>query len=896
MLEGVAGIGKTTLWAAGVVEARGRGLAVLEARPVEREARLSFAGVADLMRDVVEEVLPELPAPQRDALAVALLLERPEGAPPEPRAVAAALVSALRVLARVRGVVVAVDDIQWLDTPSVAALAFSLRRLRSEAVGFLLAQRRGTAADLLDLDRPPGSERVERVAVGPLSLAALQHLLRVRLAVNLPRPMLRRVHDTSRGNPLFALELARALTEAGRGFAAGEQLPVPEDVRALVRGRLAALPSTTQAALLIAALLPRPDVSRLQAVLGAGVRVALAPAQDADVMELHGDELRFAHPLFASGLLETVGATRRREAHAQLAAVARDAEERAQHLALATEVPDSAVAAQLDVAVRTVAARGAVTAAAELAEQARRLTPRDCVEEAGRRTVYAGWLCFVAGDGPRARRLLEQAADEAPPGPVRALALTRLARLLHYSVDRREAESVYRAALKAAGGDDAIRAEAHGGLAWCVLMRREDVRLAAHHARSAVELYEQAGDPVGLADALSAQAQAEFLQGGGLPSAAIERALTVGAEVDDLRASRRPAMHHALLLLCADELDAARARYREVHDWALRHGDESTVPWLLMRLAQLELLAGDWARAASYADEGLDLAVQARQPLLEVDLLCARALVAAHRGDVETARAAAADGGARADRLGAGIGARITPWALGLLELSLGDPAAAHRHLAPLQRATEAAGIVDPGEQRYLGDLMEALVALGRLDEADALADELERRGTRLARASAVALAARGRGRAAAARGDTQAALEALERALVGHRQARIPFETARTELAMGSVQRRVRHKRAARASLQSGLDTFERLGASLWAKRARDELDRLGGRPASSGGLTPTEQQVAAHVVNGLTNREVAAALFVTDRTVEYHLTHIYAKLGVRSRAELAARSHPQA
>jgi predicted ATPase len=193
MLEGVAGIGKTTLWARGVVEARERGLAVLEARPVEREARLSFAGVADLMRDVVEEVLPELPAPQRDALAVALLLERPEGALPESRAVAAALVSALRVLARVRGVVVAVDDVQWLDTPSAGALAFALRRLRSEAVGFLLAQRRGAAAGLLDLDRPPGSEMVERVSVGPLSLAALQHLLRVRLAVNLPRPALRRV-------------------------------------------------------------------------------------------------------------------------------------------------------------------------------------------------------------------------------------------------------------------------------------------------------------------------------------------------------------------------------------------------------------------------------------------------------------------------------------------------------------------------------------------------------------------------------------------------------------------------------------------------------------------------------------------------------------------------------
>ena len=592
--------------------------------------------------------------------------------------------------------------------------------------------------------------------------------------------------------------------------------------------------------------------------------------------------------------MEDTGAADRRTAHRRLAAVATDVEQRALHLALASTGPDAEVASQLEAAARAVAARGAPAAAAELAEHARRLTPQGLVEDACRRTVEAGWLCFVAGDSAEAAALLEQALARARSGSVRALASARLARVLHNAVDRRRAEPLYKAAIAAAGSDITIAAEAHEGLAWCVLMRREDLRLAAQQARRAVELYEQVSDAAGLAEALSAQAQTEFLLGGGLPSAAMRRALALGANTQHLRASRRPAMHEAMLLMCADRIDESRSRYLHVHDWALTHGDESTIPWLLMRLAQLELLSGDWSRASTYADEGHELARHTGQALLEADLLGVQALIAAHRGQADHARAICREAADRADRLGAGVGARIARWALGHLELSSGNAPAALRELDRLHTASRTAGVVDPGENRHIGDLIEALVRLDRCDEAENVADELNRQGHRLTRPGALAVARRGHGLVLLARGHTAIALETLHAALEAHSQAPLPFETARTRLVLGSAEIRARRRRAARLSLQAAAASFERLGAAVWADRARAELGRISGRMPSRDNLTPTEQRVAALVAQGRTNRDVASVLFVTERTVEYHLTHIYRKLRVRSRGELAARYRP--
>jgi predicted ATPase len=226
LLEGEAGIGKTTIWDAGLDAAAATTARVLSARAAQAEMPLAFTSVADLLGDVLDDLLPALPDPQRDALSVALLLSRPRGEPPDARAVATAFLASLRALAADRPVVVAVDDVQWLDPPSAATLAFALRRLRTEPVGFLLT-RRTPSPSPLGLDRPPAEITVTRQPVGPLSLAALQRLLRTRLGEVLPRPALRRVHDAAGGNPFFALELARALSGRWGELRPGAPLPVP---------------------------------------------------------------------------------------------------------------------------------------------------------------------------------------------------------------------------------------------------------------------------------------------------------------------------------------------------------------------------------------------------------------------------------------------------------------------------------------------------------------------------------------------------------------------------------------------------------------------------------------------------------------------------------------------
>jgi DNA-binding CsgD family transcriptional regulator len=890
LLEGEAGIGKTTLWEA-VIAAEGPRRRVLRARPGEDEMALSFAGLSDLLGGVLDETLPGLPAPQRHALEVALLLEPGGEHPPEHRAVAAGFLGALRALAVADRVLVAIDDVQWLDTPSAAALAFALRRLDGAAVDFLLTERLEAGAPrALGLDRPPSELKVERVRIEPLSLAALQRLLQIHLGAIFPRPMLRRIHGTSGGNPFFALQLGHAL-ERLEPPAPGEPLPVPDNLHALVERRLAGLPGETTEALLAAALLGQPTLARLEAAVGPHAEQALRPAVEAHVARIERGRVRFEHPLLASGLVEATDARTCRAVHGRLAKLADEPEERARHLALAAEGPDESVAATLAAAARAVAARGAPEAAAELAERARRLTPPNLVRQRGERAAAAGWHAWQAGDARRARGLLQEGAAACRNGPSRASVLDKLARLEVQIGDTRTVPDLCRAALREAGDDPRLQAALHEILAWALLLMREDVRAAAHHAGFAVELADRLDDSVQLSDALSVHAQSEFLLGGGLPSASMERALSLPWDDLSERATRNPHLHWSLLLQCADRLDEARVHLEVAHRHALARGDESALPWIKMRLSNLELQAGNWQSALAHADSGYADAVQTGQDAQAMTLLCARALVEAHMSRVGAARSAAGRGLAEAERFGDGIGARLARWALGHLSLSLGDVAEAERVLGALWRQSQAAGIVEPGENRYLGDHAEALVALGRLDDADVVAAELEQRGRQLDRPAVLAVAARCRGLVAFAQGELERALDELEDALVLHEQVTLPFQQARTLLALGNAQRRARQRRNARRTLEASRASFAQLGATLWELRAERELARISGRAPAPNGLTPSELRVANLVAEGRTNREVAAALVVTERTVETHLSHIYRKLGVRSRTELARR-----
>jgi DNA-binding CsgD family transcriptional regulator len=869
VLEGEAGIGKSTLWLAGVESARQRGLRVLESRPAEAERAIAHAGLGDLLEPALDDVLPRLAVPRRRALEVALALESTD-APVDPRTLAIAVRNALEVLAPV---VVAVDDVQWLDASSGGLLAFALRRLRDEDVRVLFARRLGEAMEAPELDDAlPG---VERLRVGPLSAGATQRLVQARLGTTFARPTLLRVHETSGGNPFYALELA------AHG-AVGDPLPVPEPLEGLVRARLEGLPDATREALVLAAALGRASPALLAA---AGVSEdALDAARDAGVIEVDG-VIRFTHPLLASVLYQGLSVAERRRAHRRLAEVVADPVDRARHLALATEQPDDAVAAALEDAAGQALARGAVTSAAELGEHALRLTPPDADDDRHRRTLAAARAHLAGGEVERARTLARDLVAAAPDGPRRADALLLLAAVEGSNMP--ESIALRREALEHAAGLPALEASIHQMLAMTVRMI-EGLAAGEEHARAAIELAERAGDDAVRAAALAALAVNRLNQGKADATRLAEQGYELAVASGDAAQLVEVSFCLAHVLFWSMRLDAARSLLERVYG-ELRDRDEQAAANAAWYLAMVELRAGRWPAAGDYAQRSRELrSLYGRDEAEHPTNVFPLALVIAHRGDLESARELAAHGHHVAEKQGAllaGLEA-IT----GLIDFWGGDPAAAVERFASAERTAAKSGWNDPCICWWRSERAEALLELGRVDDALEALGAFEAVATRLRRTWALAYASRCRGLAAATRGDVNDATLLLEQAVAQHGAAGDPFGRARTLLALGVVRRRERQKRAARDAIQAALAGFEELGAAGWAGKARAELGKISGRRRDEG-LTPAERRVAALVAEGRTNREVAAALFLGERTVESHLTKVYEKLGVRSRTELASK-----
>ena len=512
VLSGEAGIGKTVLWEAGVEEAERRFGRVLAHRSVESEASLSFAGLSDVLDGVVEEVAPSLLPPRRRALEVALLMTEPGAEAPDQRAIGLAVRDVLHLLAERRPVVVALDDSQWLDPSSGIVLRIALRRLRSERVG-LLASRRHAAETTagVELERSFPEERIGRVSLGPISLAALHSLLKQRLGLELTRPELVRVAQATAGNPFFALELGRELVRTGTRPEPGRPLRVPDSLSELLGGRLARLPAETVDVLLPAAAMAWPSIELIAAACGDDeILDTLDPAVREGVIVLDEEHVRFSHPMLASICTEQAPARKRRAVHRKLAALVTDPEERARHAALAAEAPDPTIASALDLAAGRAAARGATAAAAELLELAAGLTPASDGALSRRRRLSAADFHRLAGDSERATMLLEQLREEAPPGADRADVLLALA--LTFTADRPSAIALLNEALLDAQGDDSRAAR--------ILTYRAvfdlagvDVRAALDAARAALEKVERAGDEAGLAVAIARLGTGEMYAG-----------------------------------------------------------------------------------------------------------------------------------------------------------------------------------------------------------------------------------------------------------------------------------------------------------------------------------------------------------------------------------------------
>jgi DNA-binding CsgD family transcriptional regulator len=887
VLEGEAGMGKTTLWRAAVEHAEEAGLTVLQAEPVESETALSFAGVGDLLDPVLEVALEQLPAVQRRALSGALAIGDEEGPAVEPRALRVALLSVLRRLADERPVLIAIDDSQWLDFASSAGLAYGVRRFRTEPIGLLLSRRSGIESVLLnELLHSPVRDRFTRVHVGPLDMTALGRVVHEHLGASLPRPLLAEVHQASGGNPFYALEIVRMLRRSDVSIEAGQPLPVPESLHDLVRGRLLALPRESRDFLLAASAHAHPTIALTESASQVSREAGLAPALEARLVELEGDRIRFTHPLLAAGAYETGDPLTRHEIHVRLAELLEDPEARAWQLAASVSEPDEIVAGVIENAADHARRRGAPRPAALLLDCARQLTPASSNDDAVRRAVEAAFLHFEAGDSRRAEAQLHPLIASLEPGPARARALVVLARIRLYEAPA-EARGLFAQVVDEAGDDLETLAIAHEGVAASSIWVFEDLDQTIQHTGIALELAERLGDAALAGDVLMTRLSAETLLGMPTAPSVAERALALQESAADRRVLDQPLVSVAEYWIWTDSQESAVAALVELMRRAEELGDENARPWLLLLLSQAECMLGALDEALDHSRDAQEAAEQSGQVLFAGLGLAFECVVQAQRGRVAETRRSAED----ILEEGPDFLARLMGWAgLGHLELSLGRAQEAVEHFAPGLAFVRRERILEPGATRFVVDQVEALIELGRRDEAGELLDWYEGNAHRLERVSALANCLRCRGLLAAAEGRVDEAIALYGDALALHQLVELPLDRGRTLLALGTAQRRAKRRREARATLELALKTFEGIGAAIWADRATAELKRISGRAATPGALTPAEERVAALVAQGKTNKEVAAALFLSERTVEGHLSHIFGKLGVRHRSEIAS------
>ena len=878
VLRGEAGIGMSTLWLAGVDTALERSLRVLSARPAEAERGLSHAGLGDLLGDCAAEVLPQLSTPRRRALQAALLLDG-DGSPADHRALAVAVHDALVALAECSPIVIAVDDVQWLDASSADVLSFALRRLDREPVKVLLT-RRGDQISTLETALPGD---VERLSVGPLSMGALQGLVRERLGRTFPRPTMLRLHEVSGGNPFYALELARALDAVAAPLDPAQPLPVPESLEHLVGERLRALPAETRSALLVIAVIGAPP---LELVETTGISTeTLAAAVAADVLELANGEVRFVHPLLASGVIAGATETERRNAHRLVANAVEEPVARARHVATAFGSPDAETAATLEEAAGLARSRGTPSVAAELGEAAARFTPSDREDDRRRRVVSAAKDHLAAGSAERGLVLAHELLEHSQPGRERGEALALLGHV-DRMIDVSTAVDRFREALSEPDIPLETQLDLQVNLALSTRIT-DGLAVAEGHAREAYRVAERLGQDAPSASTLATLAIVRFNRGEPESFSLAERAVKLARRSGDAGAIDVATIAWGHCLVWSGRIDEARLVFEARLD-SVAGRDESAEADILWYLALVEERASRLALARAHADRSREIMSQyAGHDLDEPSVHVPLVRILACEGDDAPARELAERAYAYAQARGGMATGRAHLALLGILDHWAGEPALALERFEAFAEQHRAAGFSN-SVAIHLADHVEALLAVDRVADALALLDDWEAEARKLGHRWAIPEIVRCRGLVAANRGDVTTALGLLEEAVSLHEEVGDPFGRSRALLLLGVTRRRARQKRSAREAIEAAVVGFEEIGAAGWVEKARAELGSVGGRTREEG-LTPAEQRVAALVAEGRTNREVAAALFLGERTVETHLSHVYAKLGIRSRTELA-------
>ena len=880
-IEGEAGIGKSTLWSAATEQARARGFCVLSARAGEAESAMGYAAVADLLRDVESSIFVRLPNLQRVAVDRVLLRSVDEGADTDERAVAAAFLAIVEMLAADAPVLVAIDDLQWLDASSKAVVTFAARRIK-ERVGVLITERpepgRPTAMSWL---RVGAKNDIGRIRLGPLSLGGLHALVSGRLGRSLPRPTMVRIAEVSQGNPFYALELARAVDDPSP---TAEQ-ELPRTLADLVRSRIGDIDDDVRGVLLAAACVTDPTVDLLARAIGLTATetgVLLEVAESGGIVGIEGNRVRFAHPLLARGLYTDARPARRRKMHRALAQVEALPEVKARHLALATTSEDPATLEALDAAAEAARARGASAAAAELVDLAIGLggdTPL--------RRIHSSRYHFHAGNYGHARALLEPFIRAMEPGPLRASAVGLLAEMCMYRNSFAQAAEMLHGALKDADSDPALLAQTLILLSFARLNTAE-YGMSFDNASQAVKL----ADELDLL-ALSSQACAmwvmvNFVCGQGVDGPRLERALELEDRDADVPDPLDASTVNALVLAWTGRLDEARAQVSVVRNRCIERGEDGHPMFIDLHGTLIDVWRGDFTGAARTATDAMERAEQLGGDHAFVIADAIGAVVAAYAGREQEARTRARAAIERASRCGSPRLADQAIMSVGFLEVSLGNNADALTTLQPLMARFSTLPGIEIVNAAFLPDAIEAMIARGRLTDAEPMIEALEYHGRLLDRAWMLAMAARCRSMMLAAQGDVAAATRMAHQAMAAHHRLPMPFERARTQLLLGQLQRRQRQRDSATVTLTEALAAFEGMKTALWTDRARNELARIGVSAPQTTLLTPSEQRVAELAAAGLTNRDIGAAVFISPKTVEAKLARIYRKLNIHTRAEL--------
>lgn len=880
---GPAGIGKSTLLDA-VVAQLPPSTTVLASSPAREDARLPFVGLIDLFAPVPESCLDALPPEPAAALRAALLRGREPVGVQGLLAVRVAVLEVLRRLAAKGPVVLAVDDLQWLDEPSAEALAFALRRTGGLEVRMVAAER---VADGDQPQRlrccPPGTAEL---AVPPMTAEETAALLRSGGGAALPLPMLRAIQRTAAGNPLYAVELARAALRDG---VADGPLPVPPRLRALLLDRVRTLPQPARRTLLVASAAARPTITLLRTAGIADPQEDLAESERLGVAGADTDGVvRFSHPLLRAAVYADACGNDRRRAHALLAAAVTEPVERARHVALAHPHEDEAIAAALTTAAASARRRGAPGAAVELARLAARRTPAARPAARADRWLTAAEYACDAGQREAASRAAHRVLTGS--GSARQRVQARLVLLRNAGQALHSAHGLIEDGLRDAQGDPGLEAWLHYWAAVRALLCGE-LAVAAGHAARSVGRAREAGDTDARLAALATTVRVRSLAGDGAAAGeALEEALALAGGVDGGPHGWGLARLRAILALDADKVAEAHA---QVTGLAARAGElasvEETVA-TLVALTRIQVRAGLCREASataarlarSLAEAGVESA-----PALYASALAATVAATPQeaRGLAERAvRASQADG----DRL---FLLRALA-ALGQAGLLTGDAQGAAEAVEALRRVKEmgeAMGAADPPLLHWYADLAEALVMLGETNAAGAVVQDAYRRRREPLPVGVRAALDRAEGLREAASGRAKAGVDRLDAAVAVVRTLPLPIDLVRTLIALAAALRRARRRAAARAALAEALEVAERCGAAPLAARARQELDRLDVAERGGPELTPTEARIAALVGCGATNREVAAQLFISVKTVEGTLSRVYRKFGVRSRTALA-------